>query len=361
MTSSPRWWFVSDLHLDPDNHRSASTAGAFRKFVDAVVLALPTPSDHLVLLGDTFELRRARQAPLRTAEAALRAACQGLPEGVGALRDCLSAGVNVHLVCGNHDYPLMGPGCRQVLKEQLAPSPTHATSVQPWLLHEPGMFYAEHGHQHHDLSRIPLQLLAAQASPGERLPSTVLESWDLLRGAGVSARVRALGDAVWETARAEREAGHEDYGRLLADAAGDLEMPTVRALQNVSRFAMLRAGARTGRRVLARRVGSAEHDGYLRAAAARVDTILDRAGASRPLCYVFGHTHLADLRPLPRRGAWYANTGTWSDQVHHGTGDLRRLPFLLVERGARGAPVTAQLQLWNAESGRAVVARTVEG
>ncbi len=360
MTSSSRWRFVSDLHLDADDRRSANTAAAFRRFVDAVVLAHPTRADHLVLLGDTFELRRARQAPLRTAETALAAACRALPDAIGALRDCLGAGVNLHLVCGNHDYPLLGRGCRQVLQEELEASPTHAASVQPWLLHEPGVFYAEHGHQHHDLNRIPLQLLAAEASPGDRLPPTVLESWDLLRGAGSLARMRALAEAIRAASRAERTAGHDDYGRLLAAAAGDLDVATARALQDVSRFAVLRAVARTGRRVLARRIGSGDHDGYLRAAAARVDAILDRRGAPRPLCYVFGHTHLAALDALPRRGAWYANTGTWSDQVH-GTRDARGLPFLLVEGGGAGAPVTAHLQLWNPESRRAVVARTVEG
>lgn len=361
MTTVARWWFVGDLHLDPDSPGSASTAVAFRRFVDAVVLARATPTDHLVLLGDTFELRRARPAPLRSAETALRAGCLAFPDATGALADCLTAGVAVHLVCGNHDYLLAGPGCRRVLEEQLAAATARRASIHPWLVHEAGVFYAEHGHQHHDLNRMPRQLLAAQAPPGERLPSTVLETWDLVRGDGTLSTAHALAGAMRSTAREERGARSETYGRLLGVAAGDLDRSVARALHDASRFGVLRAGIRTGRRVAGRRLGPADHDRYLRAAAARVDSILDQAGVPHPLCYVFGHTHVAALEALPRRGAWYANTGTWSEQVHHGTRDAPRLPFLLVEKGAGpGGPVTAQLQLWNAESLRTAVVRTVE-
>jgi len=53
------WWFVSDLHLDPDGADPRGTDGALAEFVDAVVLDSGAPERHLVLLGDTFELSKA--------------------------------------------------------------------------------------------------------------------------------------------------------------------------------------------------------------------------------------------------------------------------------------------------------------
>ena len=71
------WWFVSDLHLDPDGADPRGTGGALADFIDAVVLDSPVPERHLVLLGDTFQLtsgERIRIAGIDAAETQLRQA-----------------------------------------------------------------------------------------------------------------------------------------------------------------------------------------------------------------------------------------------------------------------------------------------
>jgi hypothetical protein len=76
---------------------------------------------------------------------------------------------------------------------------------------------------------------------------------------------------------------------------------------------------------------------------------------------VFGHTHVESLAPLRRRGAWYANTGTWASHGRDRHVDPRRLPFLSVERDlTAGTPDLVQLRYWDDTALMATVARTVE-
>src|SRR6478672_2128008 len=165
MKLGANWWFASDLHLDPDGADPRGTDGAVADFVDAVVLDSGAPGRHLVLLGDTFQLSKA-QVGSGNIGLRIRETVAGFPRAFAGLRRCLANGVEVHFVCGNHDYPLMGPQQRAQLSRFLA-----GASVNPgalprfhcWLLHVPGLFYAEHGNQHDELSRLPMLLTAARA------------------------------------------------------------------------------------------------------------------------------------------------------------------------------------------------------
>jgi hypothetical protein len=62
------------------------------------------------------------------------------------------------------------------------------------------------------------------------------------------------------------------------------------------------------------------------------------AGESRPVGYVFGHTHVQSLAEVGPGGAWYANTGTWSRHVRNGD-DPRLFPFVVVEDLGSGPAV----------------------
>jgi hypothetical protein len=359
------WWFVSDLHLDPAGADPRGTDGALADFLDAVVLDSGTPGRHLVLLGDTFELSRARVGSGNIGRR-IRETVAGFPAAFDGFRRCLAHGVEVHFVCGNHDYPLMSPQHRAELSRSLA-----VASVDPgalprfhcWLLHEPGLFYAEHGNQHDELSRLPMLLRAARAGGVESLPATPLQALADARHANASSWRKAvvLAGAIASMVRGERRSRSPEYAALLAEhAMAGLSTQVVRALHDVSRSSALSTVARTGRRVVQRSPGVADYDSYLRLAARRIDHILTPRGP-RPLCYVFGHSHVAALEELPVRGAWYANAGTWSHR-HHLRGDNknpRQFPFVV----ASTSPADSQVALrhWDADTGELVSSSTPAG
>jgi hypothetical protein len=359
------WWFVSDLHLDPDGADPRGTDGALGDFVDSVVLDSGAPGRRLVLLGDTFDLAKAHVGSGKIGHR-IRETVAGFPTAFDGLRRCLADGVEVHFVCGNHDYPLMSPHHRAELSRSLAVSPVNPGALprfHSWLLHEPGLFYAEHGNQHDELSRLPLLLTAARAGGVESLPATPLQALADARHVDSSSwrKAAVLAGSIAGMVRSERRSRSPEYGALLAEqAVAGLSTPVVHALHEVSRASALGTVARIGRRVRQRRPGVADYDGYLRLAARRIDDILTTDGP-RPLCYVFGHSHVATLEELPVRGAWYAGTGTWSHR-HHRRGDNknpRQFPFVVISTSPAGRQVA--LRHWDADTRGVVSSSTPAG
>jgi hypothetical protein len=161
--------------------------------------------------------------------------------------------------------------------------------------------------------------------------------------------------------RSEHRSRSPEYAALLAEhAVAGLSTQVVQALHDVSRASALSTVARTGRRVVQRHLGVADYDSYLRLAARRIDDILTTDGP-RPLCYVFGHSHVATLEELPVRGAWYAGTGTWSHR-HHRRGDNknpRQFPFVVTSTSPGGRQVA--LRHWDADTGEVVSGSTPAG
>jgi hypothetical protein len=345
VTRSGRWWFVSDLHLTPGAPDARGTLAAFTDFLDDVLLRAASEQDHLVLLGDTVELGRGR-GPATASPVTLLCGAAAESHGlVAALHRVAGNGVSIHLVCGNHDYPLMDPQCRRAVRT-LSDGGAHGGGVQvhPWILYRPGLLYAEHGHQHHALNRLPALLTGQRLPDGERLPATVLESWDHSRGRSAVRRAVALAAAVQDARRAERASGAAEYAALLAENCAELDQSTVQALHRISRFSVLPAAMRTAHRVAGRRTGVADPNGYLRAAASDIDRVLSDAGPA-PLCYVFGHTHHEALEPLASGPGWYANTGTWSNDTRH-RGAKHLFPFIEIREAGSGSAAVA-LAYWD--------------
>jgi len=147
---------------------------------------------------------------------------------------------------------------------------------------------------------------------------------------------------------------------LAEQAMSGLSTQVVHALHDVSRSSAFSTVARTGRRVVQRHPGVADYDSYLRLAARRIDDILSTGGL-RPLFYVFGHSHVAGLEELAARGAWYANTGTWSHR-HHLRGDnknSRQFPFVVTSTSLAGRQVA--LRHWDADTSEVVCSTTPVG
>lgn len=354
--TTTEWYVVSDLHLDGEPGTRGVDA-AFPRFLDRVVGADTSVRRHLVLLGDTFDLH----GPVRQPSAAVAARITALAEAhapiLEALAACVRAGIGLHVVGGNHDVELTRPAMAALFTTLLGLDVGDpGVRFSPWVVHEPGVFYAEHGNQHHELNRMPT-VLSVREYDGRReeLPVTPLGAaargtpWCSAEGPAALRVMRSLGAAR----RQERLARSPRYDGLLAREAAGLGM-SGRALAEVaavSRFGAVSAPAAAAWRVVERRVGVQRPGTFLAPRAAAIHRILTRHGVPAA-AYVFGHTHRAERLDLPDRPpAAYLNTGTWGAAVR-GRGpdraDRRLFPFVRITTGPAGAG--AHLLFWEHSS-----------
>jgi UDP-2,3-diacylglucosamine pyrophosphatase LpxH len=295
---------VSDLHLGA----AGRGADAFTSFLSN----LPrTPHEsRLLLLGDMFELL-SPAGPATEARARIRLdqLAARYPDLFTAMRGCLRRGWSLDVVPGNHDMAIALPSVHRHLAALVAQG--NPLRVHPWLYYLPGMVYAEHGHQHHDLNRFPTVLDPFDPRHPDRLFVPPLGRWHGRPTPAVlmaAARSRSL----------ETAAGQDPYRGTLRTYAKSLGLPPylVLALHDTSSFRVSGTAERLARRgatSLVRRVHDST-DGYLVEAAKRVHAALVAAGFAVPV-YLFGHTHRARVVPLDPN-ARYINTGTWADGLH---------------------------------------------
>ncbi|TCN37650.1 hypothetical protein EV644_11186 [Kribbella orskensis] len=340
MKTDTRWWFVSDLHLGPDGREPRGTAAAITDFLAAVVLADHSPTRHVVLLGDTFDL-----SGQDACAAEIEAVADRRPELFGAFRTCVAEEVTLHFVCGNHDADLSREQARASLARLAGRGEgDDRVRVHPWILYAPGLFYAEHGHQHHAVHRQPT-ILVTGAIP------TPLAAWIEHRGGSGQhplARTGAVLRAAGAVRKAEKVALREPYARRIDDEAARIGLPpdALRALAQVSRFRLVPAAAAVAGRVLARSVGRDRQGAYLESAAAEVHRTLSEHGCAVPR-YLFGHTHRALLRAVEASDSCYLNTGTWSADVRGRGPDLADPAlFPVATIGIRGPQVRGWVRYW---------------
>ncbi len=355
MTEPSIWWFVSDLHLQAQATDDRGIGQVFPEFVSHEVLTDARPDRHLVLLGDTFAMRTRgrRRSGGSSAREQVADVVDRYPGVFDALRTCIQAGVTVHAVCGDHDVALAGPGVRELLLSRLTAHVHEGDAsrfrLHPWLVHEPGLLYAEHGHQHCALNRYPALLAASEDGPSYFLGQTPRGAWTAADGA--VHRARDVVSAWSSQRRAERTARGTEYESLLRAAAEESRLPdeAMLALHAAARFHGLPAAATAVQQRLPSHRGPGHHPGLLHGAAIRVDAIVAAAGP-RPLCYVFGHSRRPALVSLAGSRVFYASAGSWAhlaDEV--GPRQGARFPYIEVTRENLGRRV--RLAYWRARSG----------
>jgi UDP-2,3-diacylglucosamine pyrophosphatase LpxH len=347
VSSAHIWWFVSDLHLDTGPDRRG-TASALVDFLGVIGETRPEADRSIVLLGDSFNLPYDDTAAATLSDIARRHS-----DVFAALRRARGAGVDVDVVCGNHDTALARPAVSDTLEQLLSadavawPAPAHGVvRVHPWWLHQPQVFYAEHGHQHHDVHRVPTLLEQTVSSPPTY---SLLTAWTSATGTGPVRQLRAVTRAVVATRAAERRATGAPYLALVDEQASRaaLPVPAAHALACASRFRTAAAAVGASRRVLARRVKVGARGPMLRQAAERVHSALELHGATVP-AVIFGHTHRAERQAIAGTSAFYLNTGTWSDDVRGGgpdRGDDQLFPYIRVDALDVDGVVTAHASL----------------
>jgi UDP-2,3-diacylglucosamine pyrophosphatase LpxH len=368
---------VSDLHLGPQPSGHAGPQGAEagalalralidRKTSDAAASARPWG---LVLLGDLFDFARAPASTgagvdaERVAAARARTLLDDHPRLVEAIGAALASGADVAVVSGNRDMAWWWPAVRRELHDRVA-SDTGALTFHPWILYVPGLLYAEHGSQHHDINSHPrpMQLAAAPgahlgvaiddylAAFGRRLgaetsPAGIGSALSLMRRRPAAA-IRAWSlhvDLVMTLARglvrlsSRREARRRRRyrRRALASASGEIGLPPD-VLAELDALTEVRVWPMLSR--LARAVADPSQRGtaYLHTGARRVQRTLAAHGLAVPV-YAFGHTHVAERWQLDAAtGGWYLNPGAWTDAPGSHT-------YVEVRRASDGA-VTSQLR-----------------
>jgi UDP-2,3-diacylglucosamine pyrophosphatase LpxH len=333
-TTPKRLTVVADFHMSAPAHDDFVEDRAAAAFLDHLA-AQPTHRS-LLILGDLIDFAKVpldgRRRLDTTSQAALRKldAVAAEHEPVfAAFGRLAAAGVTLELVAGNHDAELVRPPVQKQLGRLLgeaAGGPPVTVTVHPWIYHLPGLLYAEHGHQHHDINRIPELFDTASLERGGSLAvplGTHIADYHLRlqqtltngrqapavpRRALAAGRstARLAGHAANAALRAWLAARRGPPQRGLGALADKLALPPD-ALQEIA------SGCSTGPRGLLTRALRRPARDPMSVSAAGIDQILSRRGSGAHL-YIFGHTHRAAHTPL-RSGAaapLYLNPGTWS-------------------------------------------------
>jgi UDP-2,3-diacylglucosamine pyrophosphatase LpxH len=351
---------VSDLHLGA--HDDSFYDDAFSRFADHL---LDSDAD-LLLLGDALDFLEARPRAtgggkrIDTSEAAVHTTLEWIGRRHApfftALGRLAAAGHGVHVVPGNHDVELLRTSTQARFSELVgAASGNHdvsrAVAFHPWMFHVPGVLYAEHGHQYHDINAVSTLLRPEQPARPDRLALPIASY--LVEGRPRFA-IHALRHAVTlsSPALARRRSAYRRETLTPAAASVDLDAATLAALDRLSEtdaLSILRRLAGVARHG-ASNVATQRND-YLHRGAMAIDRVLRGAGAAVPHL-AFGHTHIAERFAVTATpgAAEYLNCGTWSPFLPRGVpGEGRRLTFARVS-AAEGARVLR----WDDAAGRPV-------
>jgi UDP-2,3-diacylglucosamine pyrophosphatase LpxH len=361
---------VSDLHLT--GGAAGRTGGAFAGFLADLGRRASWRPLRLVILGDFLDLPRphpttggGRAAFEGEVTAELERIAVGHRELFGALADLVAGGAMVDIVAGNHDVALLHGFAQQRLRQLLAAG--GGIVFHPWIYHLPGTLYAEHGHQYHDVNAIPLLLQPWEADDPALLQRPLALELERCLAVRRPRSALALVDRVCRLSgpalAGRRDAYRRDTLRRYAAQVGLAHgaLLAIDGLSEASAWSVARRLARTRLVAPARRAWSpgplrrvSDRAAYLYRAWPAIDDALRAAGQAVPY-YVFGHTHLAEERPLGGGDARYLNTGTWSAAVPRGDPASPapcRFTFVEITDGPGGSGPAARLLRWNDEERR---------
>jgi hypothetical protein len=312
--------------------------------------------------------------------------------------------MQVDVVAGNHDVALLRRAVRErfadlVLAAAGDSSVTAGIRFHPWIYHLPGVLYAEHGSQYHDISAVPALLGvdgAEDRQPGGQPLIAELERYrgqlrDRRTRASEAAALLGVGQeslrfaavlARQTLALSGRKQAHrrEHYhGLTLRRYAAQIGIAhdALVGIDDLTAASAWSIGARLTRtwvvgpcvraaRNLAVGPGRsrdplwwqpADRAAYLRRAWPAVHRRLHAAGQAVPF-YVFGHTHCAEALSLPDGTARYLNAGTW--QMSRQRTASPPGTFVEITAGPGAVEPVATLLRWNDEAGRPQAAHPPE-
>jgi UDP-2,3-diacylglucosamine pyrophosphatase LpxH len=412
---------VSDLHLSVGaNPRTGGTGHPDDFFCDAAfVRFLDDLRDRagedghglrLVILGDLFDflqleirsLSHAKPSPDTCAEASranLDCLVDAHAELFSALARCVAAGWLLEIVPGNHDIELIHPSVQDRFKELMVRFVGRAEAARnmrfhPWIYYMPGVLYAEHGHQYHDINWFATLLRPYRPQDLAQIELPPASYFDAYRGRGplreaiqgpvdgggplrprfpyLSRALRTrplsslarLGQYVHMMRVILRHAAQRAHGALVARRLAyqeevlrpyatevGLSDDTLVAIDNMAAAMAMTMPQRLLRQVV-RVQPPARSSAYLRGVVPAIHEILRAAQQDVPY-YVFGHTHIAERLPLCSTAVTpcYLNSGTWTPIAPTAAGHHQRFTCVRISREPGVAPV-AHLLLWDDSTGR---------
>jgi hypothetical protein len=343
---------VSDLHLGPE---TAGPSPAAARFFGRLAQSDLRP-DVVIVLGDFLDLCRAEDEVRGDAATLSARRVERLdriigrhPELMDALAFLVRLGVRLEIVLGNHDLALADPAAAARLRDRLAAT-REQVPIRPRFALLPGLLYAEHGHQYHDLNTVrrsaPLDSdgrlglpPVAYAEAGLRTIRSAVRgsSWQSGTEAGVVvASLADLSFALVAELAARPLLPHADPA-----PAGELgrlrPLAVLPMIVRVSGAVIRNGGSPAGPRP----------------PVAQISAALRARGAAVPVL-VFAHTHVPGSWPISGVGgpATYLDSGAWINP------DGDRYPFVLVEpvetpatrstpRQDAPVPPGARLLYWN--------------
>lgn len=406
---------LSDLHLSsgpylasglPDPLEQFADDQAFAHFLEYLIdqHSQENQAGRLLFLGDFLDFLHARvKSPQKkdvldidsseaTAHQKLEMIFAGHPVFFEALGHLAATGFQIDLVPGNHDIDLMRPAIQSHFIDLLCKVGRQANIASnvhffSWIYKIPGLLYAEHGNQYHDLNSFPTLLSPYHHSYPDALELPLGSYFDtyihhMLVKVGTSDQgiqspirylarkffkhpanlIRAFPDIIWFARRAftvvayraspgcaSRRKAYQT--EMLTDYAAELDMAvkTVMSLDRLSAAPNTRMLVRLIRGVLWPS-GQSSQVGYLFQAAKSIGKILQSDGVPVPF-YVFGHSHQATKLPLPTSdgsAAWFLNSGTWSKAPFSSAVRTRNtFPFIQIVKEQNAQGPTARLLQWN--------------
>lgn len=396
MPNTTQFIVLSDLHLaagySPQTDTYERTESFFydaalAHFLESII-AQAAQDDalvHLVLLGDLFDFLRVatvpggKTYPPDTSETAtlqkLERIAAGHPIFFQALGTFIAAGGRLDILPGNHDIELIRPSAQTRFIELVAGS-RNLSSVSasiaffPWIYYVPGVFYAEHGQQHHDINAFktlltpyrrhyPAQIelpigsyldeFLFKPSRPSFLPPVPSPSATRFPGA-LGAGLRHF-PSLFSAPPKVRAAYHEQVLKPHAAEIG-LNAALLVALDDLSQGSPLSIARRMIRQQVVKK--SQPLGGYLFAAARSVHALLQAHHHAVPFL-VFGHTHRAARLPLlaDSPSPLYLNAGSPAGSLATGRHLAEgHLPFLDIRHSADKGSVQASLLSWNEPLGQ---------
>ncbi|MCA1586283.1 MAG: hypothetical protein LC791_16425 [Acidobacteria bacterium] len=352
---------VSDLHLGAGDERDPFCRDRqFVAFCRHLAGTRPVVPDgrRFAVLGDFLELldttagEEGRLASSATiALARLDRIVRAHPAVFGAMADLVDAGWGLDVVVGNHDVELVRPALQERMTKLLDRGAAHGGRVRfhPWVLHVPGVLYAEHGHQYHDINWFPELVWAAGEDGGAPIEHPLAAHL----GGGMAAGAVAVASHFAHRVLGARDPRRRRY-RAEALAALAEEVPlSANALRRIDLLPAASTAAMALRLGLEFPRRSHGHAPYLWRAARRVDGVLQEEGAGCSF-YAFGHSHIAEKGPLEGAdGPVYVNPGTWSRDVRGPLGhasDDEQCTFAVIDCPGRER-ASATLRSWRHDDG----------
>ena len=396
---------LSDLHLsavqDIKSGHSVAREGfhydvAFSHFIDHLLARVKSEGAacEILMLGDFLDFLHTK-VPLTesnfltTTEASslqkLKAILRAHTLFFDALKRFAATGFRLSIMPGNHDIDLMRPAVQQVLMESIKTDPLTNIQFHSWIYHIPGVLYAEHGHQYHDMNAYTTLLVPSRTGNENELELPVGAYFDLYLfhliervkppTENIYAPLRYLFNNylkqplkfittfpdicnfLWSLFRQFFYRGSRQFRitrqryqeKVLSRYAAStgLSYESCVALDELAEVHNNKMVKRLLGNALFKNKGHPIKTGYLYPKALAISKLLSSEQKEVPF-YLFGHSHQqakVALEGQPHR--FYLNSGTWSSPSYPGSPDNRSFfPFVEIEWGNNQHP-TATLMQWD--------------